>query len=205
MRSLRRLVRPLVRHTYRYGLVYLRSRAELPHVLNARGLLGEGAEIGVLRGEFSELLLDQWRGRRLHSVDPWKEYAGGEYQDNKNVPQSRQDELHAETLRRLQRFGPRSSVVRGDSREAAARFEDGRLDFVYIDAQHHYEAACEDIALWHPKVRKGGLLAGHDYLDGWLNGCRYGVRRAVDEFAHRHGLSVVVSHEPVYRSWLIVV
>lgn len=203
--ALRHMVRPLVRYSYRYALVYLRSRVELPHLLNARGLIGEGAEIGVLRGQFSEILLDEWRGRCLHSVDPWKAFPAGEYRDNKNVSQAQHDALYSETERRLQRFGSRSRIVRDTSRAAAARFEDGQLDFVYIDAQHHYEAVREDIALWYPKLRPRGLLAGHDYLHGWLNGCQYGVRPAVDEFARERGLDVIVSRERPHPSWLIVV
>ena len=54
---------------------------------------------------------------------------------------------------------------------------DGDLDWVFIDANHNYDYVRADIAAWTPKVRPGGIIAGHDYLDrdGW------GVIRAVDE------------------------
>lgn len=78
---------------------------------------------------------------------------------------------------------------------------DASLDFVYIDAQHHYEAVREDLALWYPKLRVGGLFAGHDYLDGEVDGDRFGVKRAVDEFAGEKGLRIGVTLERDYPSW----
>ena len=36
------------------------------------------------------------------------------------------------------------------------------LDFVFIDASHIYKYVAEDIDLWEPKVKKGGLVSGHD-------------------------------------------
>jgi len=47
--------------------------------------------------------------------------------------------------------------------EAARRYEDESLDFVYIDADHSYNAIKADIAAWLPKVKQGGILGGHDY------------------------------------------
>ena len=38
------------------------------------------------------------------------------------------------------------------------------VDFVYIDARHDYKGAMEDIKAWWPKLKKGGLLSGHDFL-----------------------------------------
>jgi cephalosporin hydroxylase len=60
--------------------------------------------------------------------------------------------------------------------EAAERFPDGSLGFVWLDAQHDYDGVCADIRAWRPKVRRGGVLAGHDYADH-----QPGVVRAVDE------------------------
>ena len=50
---------------------------------------------------------------------------------------------------------------------------------------------------------KGGLLAGHDYLDGVPGTGKYGVKTAVDEFVRREGLDLLVTEEKPYRSWLI--
>ncbi len=50
------------------------------------------------------------------------------------------------------------------SEEACKHFDDEFFDLVYIDAQHDYEDVKQDIKLWLPKVKKGGVIAGHDYL-----------------------------------------
>jgi hypothetical protein len=46
---------------------------------------------------------------------------------------------------------------------AANTFDDKSLDFVFIDASHEYEDVKNDIFHWYPKVKDGGILAGHDY------------------------------------------
>lgn len=54
-------------------------------------------------------------------------------------------------------------VVQAESVAAAGRFEDGSVDWVFIDALHEYESVVADIAAWSPKVKPGGLISGHDY------------------------------------------
>ena len=62
------------------------------------------------------------------------------------------------------------------SSEVVSQFEDESLDVVFIDLTHTYESVKEDIGLWLPKVKRGGILSGHDYEDSWP-----GVVKAVDE------------------------
>ena len=49
------------------------------------------------------------------------------------------------------------------SMEAVKKFENESIDFVFIDGSHEYEDIKNDIISWMPKVKKGGVLAGHDY------------------------------------------
>ena len=50
-------------------------------------------------------------------------------------------------------------------------------DMVFVDGQHCYESCRDDIHTWKPRLRKGGLLCGHDYQQkDWP-----GVTKAVDE------------------------
>lgn len=60
------------------------------------------------------------------------------------------------------------------------KFGDRSLDFVFIDASHEYEDVKNDIISWLPKVKNGGILAGHDYTSD-QNSVFFGVYRAVNE------------------------
>ena len=64
-------------------------------------------------------------------------------------------------------------VIKGDSADSAAAFADESVDFVFIDADHSYAGISRDITAWLPKVKRGGVLAGHDYHSD--------VQRCVDE------------------------
>lgn len=197
------LLRKCFRSTYRYRVFYLRSRYELPFVLNSMNLVGEGVELGVQLGHYSASILTTWSGMRLYSVDPWMEFPSSEYEDASNVPQETQNRIFEEASARLEKFGNRSRVLRMTSKEAAPLFRDGQLDFVYIDAQHHYEAVKEDLQIWFPKLRKGGILAGHDYVEGKKEAGDFGVKAAVDEFVAATGLRLVVSAEGDWPSWFV--
>lgn len=161
------------RWTYRTTLARVPMRAELPHVFNRRGLLDRGVEVGVAKGNFSDLILQDWQGRELISVDPWIEV----------------EENYSLARRRLERHGSRSTMWRMTSEEAAREIAPRSLDFVYIDADHGFESVQSDLVSWYEKVRPGGILAGHDYFDR-PGGRRCEVKTAVDRFAAARGLRV---------------
>jgi predicted O-methyltransferase YrrM len=68
------------------------------------------------------------------------------------------------------------SVFVLDSLEASKLYEDESLDYVFIDAAHDYKSVKKDITAWLPKVKKGGILSGDDYLQQ-----HGGVVQAVNE------------------------
>lgn len=51
-----------------------------------------------------------------------------------------------------------------------------KVDFVYIDGMHTYDQVKKDIINYLPKIKKGGVIAGHDYHPAWS-----GVMEAVHE------------------------
>ena len=130
--------------------------------------LQAGAEIGVFDGGTSFYLLQSFPNLRLVSVDPYVPY--NEY-DKERLAQAEKT-----AAQRLLHFGARSVRLKESSVSAAEMFPAGGLDFVFIDADHSYEAVKADIAAWYPTVRSGGLFSGHDYR--WP-----GVQQAVNEFA----------------------
>ena len=84
---------------------------------------------------------------------------------------------------------------------AALKFPDRYFDFVYIDAKHDFKSVYRDISLWKPKVRKGGLLCGHDYI----NEEEPGVREAVDRLLTNVQHTQLEGGAPdPYPSWWVI-
>ena len=93
----------------------------------------------------------------------------------------------------LKEFADRFRFLVSDSSAAASFFLNGGFDFVYIDADHTYNSVTKDIMVWYPKVRKGGVLAGHDYQMGGgktQNNEDERVKDAVDECTQALGLKL---------------
>ena len=67
-------------------------------------------------------------------------------------------------------------IVKSLSWDGAKNYEDGSLDFVFIDAAHDYESVTKDLNSWFPKIKIGGIISGHDYRP------HMGVYPAVNNF-----------------------
>jgi len=153
---------------------YPQTRSDLPRLLNCLGLANEAVEVGVQAGVNARNFLDKWQGKRLRLVDLWSSgqaVSGGNafYVDIANVHGDdvrRQHRVHCEARLEEPIGAGRAEIVNLDSSVAAAQIEDGSLDFVYLDARHDFAGVVTDIHAWWPKVRTGGVFAGHDYVDG---------------------------------------
>lgn len=172
----------------------LASRGELPSLLRELGLSGEGAEVGVRDGEFALWTLKHSELSLLHLVDPWKAQDKQVYNDVSNVRQEEHDARHNDVVAAMHAAHPgRFKVHRTYSVDAARSFNDGSLDYVYLDARHDYAGVAEDLVAWWPKLARGGVLAGHDFVpDGEHEAGSFGVQRAVAEFAARERREVQV-------------
>ena len=116
-----------------------------------------GAEIGVARGDNAEMMCREIPGIKLFCIDPW-----GVYRENKrggNMDKHRAN--HAQTIERLKPYNV--TIIQATSMEAVETFNDEELDFAYIDGNHDYKYVLEDIAEWSKKVKRGGIVSGHDY------------------------------------------
>jgi hypothetical protein len=150
-------------------------------MLNGRKV---GAEIGVRKAEFSKIILEHADPERLYLVDAWDETTEQPY----SIPQKRHNLFKAIAKDNMQEFVDvgRVMILEGFSKEVACRIDDAELDWVYIDAGHSYEDCLEDLRIWWPKVRAGGIIAGHDYVSGVPG---VGVVRAVADFMSEHGIT----------------
>jgi predicted O-methyltransferase YrrM len=60
-------------------------------------------------------------------------------------------------------------LIKSDSSAAASLFENESLDFVFIDGNHWYYYVKKDIEAWLPKIKKGGMISGHDYQEAGVS------------------------------------
>ena len=147
-----------------------------------------GAEIGCWEGNSSASMLESLPTLRLYMIDPWLVGDNQVYCDT-------QDEMETGMLKAIQdtRFAQdRRFVLRYTSVDALAIIPDSYLDFVFVDADHRYEYVKEDMAWWE-KIKPCGLFFGHDYngiIERRTKGRRWGVKKAVDEFALENELEV---------------
>jgi predicted O-methyltransferase YrrM len=161
------------------------------HVIS--GIINEknyrrGAELGVAFGGHAEHILKNTDIEKLYGVDLYENYSettdaffwnGIKYQQNNY------DDLYNFTLNRMSPFEERFSLIRKTTTEAASDVNE-ELDFVFIDALHTDEGVTEDLNYWFPKVRRGGMISGHDYNHSNFPG----VSNAVNRFASANGLDI---------------
>lgn len=166
------------------------------HWMAAQGFQ-RAAEVGVQAGIFSRRILDTWGGELL-MVDFWGPIPG--YEDVANVSQLEHHNL-LELARKVEEdFSPRAKIVRGLSVEVAQHVPPQSLDFVYLDADHSYKGVMEDLKAWIGKVRPGGAIGGHDYIDAHIPAGVFGVKSAVKDF---FGLEPnIITKEP-FPTWIV--
>jgi len=147
-------------------------------------LLGKdlvGVEVGVFKGQNARAMLELMDLKLLYLVDRYEMY-----EDYKLSYLSELDTVKAMAFKLVDKFKEKIEWILKDSREAYKEIPDG-LDFVYIDGNHTYEFVKADIENFWPKIRNGGVLAGHDYND--LNK-KPGVKKGVDEFVKNNALKL---------------
>jgi hypothetical protein len=180
----------------------LQSRDDIGVVLDSMGLTKSGAEIGVAFGENAEQILSKSGIMELILVDPWN-YVPGESPEGYGDMIKDWDGCYGYCRSKLERFSDRTHFWKMTSEQASRIVADGRLDFVYIDANHMIPMVDRDIELWYPKVRSGGIFGGHDYHDYNNSVYTCNVKSAVDKFfsGSEKQIHVVPGEVP---SWYVI-
>lgn len=133
------------------------------------------AELGCAEGYFSADIL-RWPVKgHLYMVDAWVRIPN--QSGDGSSDQEWHDKNYNAAISRVEFAKDRVTVLRGLTWDMASQVSDESLDLVYLDACHTYECVIEDLNKWFPKVKKGGVIAGHDYKNR-----AYGVYPAVWNF-----------------------
>lgn len=151
---------------------------------------GAAVELGVFNGDFSEMILDYLKSNRLHLIDPF-EINEETYGDAMRLTTAYStDKQYADVFDKFSHEILTGKVVvnRKYSYDAVKDYPNNYFNFIYIDASHLYKDVKQDLNDWLPKLKNGGLMCGHDYV----NHDSFGVIKAVDEFCSGHDFEMVL-------------
>ncbi len=184
-------------------MTILPSRVALMRLLPPQS---EGVEVGVFQGDFAAEILST-PVRKLWLVDCWKHLGKKQY-----VVHDPDDGGHETNYRKVKlRFDreiakEQVSIIRGMSHLVAGRFvTHPAMDFVYLDADHGYEAVMADLTHWSLALKPDGWLMGHDYTENESAvKMGFGVKRAVDEFCRTHGWQMIHLTDEEWPSYALV-
>lgn len=135
-----------------------------------------GAEIGTDKGVNAKNILENLSIQKLYLIDPYEDTL------------SKKSEKSAKKM--LRKWKNKIIFIKKRSSDAVKDIPDN-LDFVYVDGDHSYEVVNEDIKDYYKKIKKGGILSGHD-ID------QKGVYRAVSEFSVKNKIIPLID----FQDWV---
>ena len=148
-----------------------------------------GVEIGSYAGESAEIFLKSNAFKKLYCIDPWEMgYDPNDFAGDEGIY------LAEKVFDEKFKNNPIVTKLKMKSFDASRLFELDSLDFVYIDGNHKYEFIKSDLMSYYPRVKKGGIISGHDYE--WKG--TPDVKRAVDEFFNKPPIKKYPDHSWIY-------
>ena len=152
-------------NSFFFGLIYLICQLRVHLRPNSKMI-----EIGTHMGESSFLFASSGLFSHIDIIDP----LSGTEEFNELFGYS-WPEVVTEYNINTRLFKDIITLHQDYSYNIADSFENESVDFIYIDADHSEDSVRKDLNLYLPKLRPGGIIAGHDYVPNWP-----GVRDAVD-------------------------
>lgn len=169
-------------------MITLETRDDILSFLSSHSVV---AELGVLKGDFSDKILKTINPSELVLIDSWDdEIFSGDVNGN-NTRLYDAEELYSFVVKRFNQF--KNVKIFQNKTDKILEFENDYFDFIYIDADHSYSAVKIDLENCFLKVKNNGILAGHDYgvnPDKTNNHYDFGVKKAVDEFCTKYNQKV---------------
>ncbi len=143
------------------------------------------AEIGVFKGEFSKYIIDVLEPKELHLIDIFEGMMCSGDKDGNNIIWI---DIGNEFIKLRETYSNQSNIHihKGRSSDILSQFPDSYFDMIYIDADHSYNGTMSDLMLAKNKVKKDGIISGHDYTRSMFPG----VVDAVDNFCKMHDLEI---------------
>jgi hypothetical protein len=159
----------------------MKNRIELANELAS----GTVCELGVARGNFSQVLLDNPNCSTVYSIDRWSDH--------------HDEDEYKFVLKRFKKYGDRSIVVRSSFSNALQLFNKPIFNFIYVDGYAHTgQEEGRTFACWWEKLLPGGIFAGHDYCLKYKK-----TMDSVHKFINDKDLDLSVTSEDKYNSWYV--
>lgn len=159
------------------------NRQQLLELLPSNGVV---AELGVYRGDFASKILDISKPKQLYLIDSWKP----DFQNPEQTVDANEEFTRNKFRNEIEKGVVQ--IVKEESAVALESFDDEFFEWVYLDSDHSYEYTKKELEICSKKVKKNGLICGHDYTKGtWYAWVRFGVVEAVNEFCITRGYEFV--------------
>jgi len=141
-------------------------------------------EVGSHLGATSCMLALGNKNNKIFCVDPWK---------NETMPEGLRDTF-PEFKHNTKDFS-NITPLRGTSEDVVKTFNE-KIDFLFIDGDHSYEAVKKDVFNWLPKCKENAIIAFHDV--GPVGSIEYGVNKVIQEYIKPIEKKVVASLTNLY-------
>lgn len=144
-----------------------------------------GAEIGVHDGQNAKEIFEGNEEVFLYLIDAWDNdlYEGDDSGDPCGKDAIPLGEGEKKARKVLEPYSDRCEIIKSDHRDVDL---DEKLDFVFLDGRHDYKGTAQQIIYWYDVVKKGGLIIGHDYDNGYAD---FSVKEVVDD------MSMLLGHD----------
>lgn len=163
-------------------------------ILNLVPKGGIGAEIGVFRGHFSDQICRIAQPTKLYLIDPWTKigptFGWGKEYTNFDTLTTEAARTQAQAF--VQQHGTTECVLIEDMYPGCAGQIAEPLDFVYLDASHHYAPTLNELRHLERQVKPGGMILGDDWAPDPA-AQHHGVFRAVQEFVLKSDWQIVAA------------
>lgn len=159
------------------------------------------AEVGSWKGRSAIWFINNFLNNPssyIYCIDTWDLNGWNDFNQEKtllttNIGRAKElkvDTIYDQFIFNIKHLGliNKVKILRQRSIEALMNLEDGKLDFIYIDGDHSEKGCYEDLNHAWPKIKKGGILFGDDWM--WNDSGVYPVQQAVKQFADENGLKI---------------
>jgi hypothetical protein len=143
------------------------------------------AELGVFRGDFADELFNRMSPKELYLVDIWSgEFGSGDKDGNNHTVIKNMEQVYND-LKNHYKYFDNVYLFRKTTVDFLNSFSDNYFDMIYVDADHSYESVTKDLEISFNKLKRTGILSGHDYIKGTQ------IAAAVDNFCVNYNQKII--------------